>query len=639
MSNVEEVKARLDIVDLVSETVKLRRSGKNYSGFCPFHSNTRTPAFVVFPETGTWRCFGQCAEGGDVFKFVMKKEGWDFPETLRNLADRAGVVLRTPSPQEQASKEQHGQLRALLEEAVTFFRHQLQNTEAGAEVQKYLKGRGLSDESIDAFDIGYAPDAWDALTEQFQKKGHSVDQLKDAGLISENDSGKLFDRFRHRVIFPIRDARGRMAGFGARALRAEERAKYLNSPQTALFDKGRLLYGFHQARKAIRANDQAVIVEGYMDVIALHQAGYANAVSPMGTALTEQQLRLLKRLTRRIVLALDADAAGNQATLRGLDVARRTLDRETELVYDPRGLLRHEARLQADIRVSTLPEGLDPDEVVQKDAAQWPLLMEAARPIVEHVMLRLAEDRDLDDPKIKTEIADQVMPLIADLPSAIERDSYIQQLARLLKVDERSLMSQRGRPTRRRPRRPSVAAPPEGDEKLPSLLNDSNFKLEAHCLSIIIRHPESIYRVDRALQEHDLPRLSSNDFEHSDLQEMFRLSLDALEQNSLEPAHYAMDKLPLPLIERADELLLSSQSLDPSGERVFEDLLRTILLLRRRNLHQTNEQMRFLQENAQEDGDLRASEYQQVMVQNTQAMLRLDKALGNYTSRAISNAK
>lgn len=639
MSNVEEIKARLDIADLVSETVQLRRSGKNYTGFCPFHSNTRTPAFVVFPETGTWRCFGQCAEGGDIFKFVMKKEGWDFPEALRNLADRSGVVLRTPSPQERAAKEQHGQLRALLEEAVTFFRHHLLNTEAGAEVLKYLKGRGLSDESIAAFDIGYAPDAWDALAKHFQELGHSPEQLKDAGLVSERDNGDLFDRFRHRVIFPIRDGRGRMAGFGARALRAEERAKYLNSPQTALFDKGHLLYGLNMARKAIRAEDQAVIVEGYMDVIALHQAGYANAVSPMGTALTEQQLRLLKRLTRRIVLALDADAAGNKATLRGLDVARRTLDRETELVYDPRGLLRHEARLQADIRVSTLPEGLDPDEVVQKDATDWPKLLEAARPIVEHVMLRLAEDRDLEDPKTKTEIAEQVLPLIADLPSAIERDSYIQQLARLLKVDERSLMQQRPRPARRRPRRRNAAAQAESQEQPPSLFNDSNFKLEAHCLGIIIRHPELIYRVDRGLQEHGLPRLSSADFEHSDLQEMFRLSLEALEQNSLEPSHYALDNLPLPLIERADELLINSQNLDPNGERVFEDLLRTILLLRRRNLRQTNEQMRFLQESAQEDGDLRASEYQQVMVQNTQAMQRLDKALGNYTSRALSSAK
>jgi DNA primase len=639
MSTVEEVKDRLDIVDIVSETVQLRRAGKNHTGFCPFHNNTRTPAFVVFPETGTWRCFGQCAEGGDVFKFVMKREGWDFPEALRHLADRAGVVLRTPSPQEKAAKEQHSELRALLENAVTFFRHQLMNTEAGGEVLNYLTDRGLSDESIDAFDIGYAPDDWDLLSKHFQAEGHSVEQLKDAGLISENDSGKVFDRFRHRAIFPIRDNRGRMAGFGARALRADESAKYLNSPQTALFDKGRLLYGHHMARKAIRAQDQAVIVEGYMDVIALHQAGFANAVSPMGTALTEQQLRLLKRLTRRIVLALDADAAGNKATLRGLDVARRTMDRETELVFNPRGLLRHEARLQADIRVSTLPEGLDPDEVVQKDPGQWPMLLEAARPVVEHVMLSLAEDKDLDDPKTKTEIASQVMPLIADLPSAIERDSYIQKLARLLKVDERSLMSERPTKTRRRPYRRAVVDSTEEKKKKPSLINDSHFKLEAHCLSIIIRHPELIYRVDRELQEHSLPRLSSNDFEHSDLQEMFRLSLDSLAQDSLEPASFALENLPLPLIDRAYDLLNTSKSLDPNEERVFEDLLRTILLLRRRNLHQTNEQMRFLQEGAQEDGDLRASEYQQVMVKNTQAMQRLDIALGKFTSRAFSAAK
>lgn len=638
MSNVEEIKARLDVVDLISESVQLRRSGKNYTGFCPFHSNTRTPAFVVFPDTGTWRCFGQCAEGGDIFKFVMKKEGWDFPEALRQLATRAGVQLRAPSPQEQEAKEQHSHLRALLEESVTFYQHQLLNTEAGKAVLHYLRERGLKEASIQAFGLGYAPDEWDAFSKHFNEKGYSLEDLMDAGLIVEREEGGHYDRFRHRLLFPIRDSRGRMAGFGARALRAEERAKYLNSPQTALFDKGSLLYGLDTARKAIRSADQAVIVEGYMDVIALHQAGYQNVVSPMGTALSEQQLRLLKRLTHRIVLALDADAAGNQATLRGLNVARRTLDREADPVFDPRGLLRHEARLQADIRVSTLPEGLDPDEVVRANPEDWPRLLEAAKPIVEHVMLALAADRDLEDPKVKTEIAEQVMPLIGDLPSAIERDSYTQRLARLLKVDERSLMRQRPRPTRRRPRYRSSESLPEQSTRGPALATDSRFKLEAHCLSIIIRQPELIYRVDRALQEHGLERFASEDFEHSDLQEMFHLSLDALQQSSLEPVDYALHNLPLPLIDRADELLRSSQKLDPNGERVFEDLLRSILLLRRRGLQQRNEQMRFLQENAQEEGDLRASEYQQVMVQNTQTLQRLDKALGRYTSRAINPA-
>jgi DNA primase len=625
MSSIEEVKARLDIIDLVSESVQLRRAGKNYTGLCPFHSNTRTPSFVVFPDTGTWRCFGQCNEGGDIFKFVMKKEGWDFPEALRRLAERAGVQLRAPSPRDEAAKEQHTRLRALLEEAVLFFQHQLLNTPAGRPTLEYLRKRGISDGSIEAFGLGYAPDSFEALNSHFLAKDYTLDEMFEAGLLSERD-GRRYDRFRHRLMFPIRDGGGRMSGFGARALKDEDQPKYLNSAQNVLFDKGNLLYGLDRARKGIRSEDQTVIVEGYMDVIALHQAGYANAVSPMGTALGEQQLKQLKRLSNRIVLALDADAAGDRATLRGLEVARQSLDREADPVFDARGLLRNEGRLQADIRVTTLPEGKDPDEIVIENPAAWPVLLQNARPIVEHVMYSLSAGRDLKDAKVKREIAQQILPLIADLPSAIERDSYTQKLARLLQVDERSLVNERPTrsPLRRRPR--NVAAIPE-TRPLPSV-TDSNVKLEAHCLSIIIRHPELLYRVDRALQEAGLPRLAVNDFEHSDLQEMFRLSLSALEQDLLEPSSYALDNLPLPLLDRADELLSNSQELDPNAERVFEDLLRTFLILRHRNLHKTIEQMRYLQEAAQQEGDLKASEYQQVVLQSTQTLQRLDKALG-----------
>ncbi|MGH2581448.1 MAG: DNA primase [Anaerolineales bacterium] len=632
MSSVEEIKARLDIVDLVSETVQLRKSGKNYTGFCPFHSNTRTPSFVIFPDTGTWRCFGQCNEGGDIFKFVMKKEGWDFPEALRRLAEKAGVQLRAPSPSEKAAKEEHGRLREILEAAVAFFHQQLVASDAGKPVLDYLRGRGISNPSIESFAIGYASDSFEALSNHLANLGYSREDISNAGVVSLRDDGSSYDRFRHRLIFPIRDSGGRMAGFGARALRDEDQPKYLNSPQNVLFDKSGLLYGLDRARKAIRDLDQAVIVEGYLDVIALHQAGHTNAVSPMGTALGEQQLRQLKRLSQRIILALDPDAAGDKATLRGLEVARESLDRAADPVFDTRGLLRHEARLQADIRVVTLPDGTDPDEILQQDPQSWPQLIQSARPIVDHVMHSLARGLDLNDPKVKRELAQKILPLIADLPSAIERDSYTQKLARLLKVDERSLLVER--PTRRRTparRRRAIASQPI--EMQTRIKEDSTFKLEKHCLSIIIRHPELLHRVDRALREAGLPSLSVNDFENSDTQEMLRLSLEALDQDLVEPASYTLQNLPLPLLDQADQLLSNSEELDPNTERVFEDLLRTLLILRRRMLRKTNEQMRFLQENAQQEGDLKASEFQQVMVQNTQTLQRLDKALGQPVAR------
>ena len=635
MKATEEIKARLDIVEIVSDAVQLRKSGKNYTGFCPFHQNTRTPSFVVWPETGTWRCFGQCNEGGDIFKYVMKKEGWDFPEALRHLADRAGVELRKPTPQEEIQQEEHERLRRLLDDAVVFFRQQLK-AEQGVHARNYLKGRGLEEATLAVFDLGYAPDSWDAGFTYFQEKGYSSEELLLAGMIIENDKGRLYDRFRHRIMFPIRDERGRMTGFGARALKPDEPAKYLNSPQSPLFDKSQELFGLHLARKPIRTQDEVVIVEGYMDVIGLYQADFRNVVAQMGTALTEPQLRKLKRLTRRIVLALDADAAGKNATLRGLQVARKTLDRESEMRYDPRGLLRSEARLNADIRVARLPEGSDPDEIVQDSPEAWAEIVAASRPVVIHVMETLATGRDLGDPKVKTEIADQVLPLISDLTNPIERDTFTQQLARMLKVDERTLLASRPGAARRRPQkqRRSAARPPEPHVPQTTEKKSSIHILEEHCLGIVMRHPEHLFRVDRILQESGLERLSSRDFQHTDHQEMFRVALEAIDQDYLEPLNFALENLPLPLGETVDEILVQTEELDPNEERVMEDLLRTILHLRKASLRQNNDQLRFLQEEAQASGDLKASQYQQTMVSNIHTLQQLDRAMGKFTERS-----
>jgi DNA primase len=636
MSTIDEIKARLDVIEIVSETVQLRKSGKNYTGFCPFHANTRTPAFVVFPDSGTWRCFGQCNEGGDIFRFVMKKEGWDFSETLRYLAERAGVQLRAPTPQEQAAAEEHEHLRQLLEEALTFYRHHLHNTPAGQAALAYLHKRGLKDETIDAFGLGYAPNAWDAATTHFKSKGAAEKDLLEAGLVSQREAGGVYDRFRHRLTIPIRDERGRMAGFGARILNPEDLPKFLNSPQTPIFDKGRLLYGLDRARKGIRAADQVVIVEGYLDVIALHQAGFANAVSPMGTALTEHQLFLLKRFTRRIVLALDPDTAGDKATLRGLQLARQTSDRASDPVFDARGLLRHEARLQADIRVTTLPPGQDPDDVVNRDPHAWELILENAKPIVQHVMETLVAARNVDDPKVKTEIAGQVLPLIEDVPGPLERETYRQRLARLLHVDERALLGEgQVRPGRPR-RRPTAAAPAEQPSARPVFTADPSHKLEAHSLGVLLRRPDLIYRIDRELQTHNLTRLGPADFQSADHQTIYTLLHESLLQNVAEPLNFVLNSLALPIMDLADSLLAGTEKLDPNEDRVLEDLLRTLLDLRLRSLRQQIDHLRYLIEEAQQAGDLRAAEYSQVMANLVQARIRLDRARGRYTGRPSS---
>jgi DNA primase len=644
MSTIDEIKARVDIVDLVSESVQLRRSGKNYTGFCPFHSNTRTPAFVVFPETGTWRCFGQCNEGGDIFGFVMKKEGWDFSEALRNLADRAGVELKPLTLEEQEAIEEHDHLRNLLEDAVTFYRHNLFNTPAGKPVLEYLHNeRGLNDETIEAFGLGFSPNSWEAGLKHFTSKGYSQEDLIASGMVTVReeveapDKSTVYDRFRNRIMFPIRDERGRMAGFGARIVNPQDVPKFLNSPQTDLFDKGHILYGLDRAKKGIRSADQAVIVEGYLDVIALHQAGFPNAVSPMGTALTEYQLRLLKRFSRRMVLALDADAAGDKATLRGLEVARQALDRESDPVFNARGLLGSEARLNADIRVTTLPDGLDPDEVVAQDAAHWEQIIAEARPIVIHVMETLAKEQDLEDPKVKSQIANQVLPLISDVPEAVEREAYRQRLARLLKVDERVFTETAvPRPRRRQSFRPGsrstqVEETVSGD--LPIYTTPE--LLEAHCLSVLLRRPDLVYRVDRALQENGLNRLSVDDFQSSDHQALIQLVDESLKQDHAEPQLFVQNSLSLPLMELVDQLLMKTEKLDPNEDKVLEDLVRTLLVLRQRRLFQEIEHIRYLMEEAQLVEDSSVADYQKTMVQYIAARSRLDQALGFYTSHMI----
>lgn len=667
MSTIDEIKARLDIVELISETVKLRRSGKSYTGFCPFHPNSRTPAFVVFPDSGTWRCFGQCNEGGDIFKFVMKKEGWDFSEALRYLADRAGIQLKPSTPEQQAQSEENDHLRALLEEAVLFYRHHLVNTPDGVNALNYLRNkRSLSDATLETFGIGYAPHSYEATLRYFQSKGHSPEDLLASGMVSQREDGaesaRFYDRFRNRIMIPIRDERGRMAGFGARILSPEDIPKFLNSPQTPIFDKGHLLYGLDRARKTIRARDQVVIVEGYLDVIALHQGGYTNVVSPMGTALTEQQLGLLKRLTRHIVLALDPDAAGNQATLRGLQLARETLDREQEVTFDARGLISSEARLQADIRVTTLPAGMDPDEVVNRNPKEWEQIVAEARPVVVHVMEVLAAGRNLEDAKVKTEIAGQVMPLIADVPDPVERDTYRQRLARLLRISEQSLVetrpgtgyrrrtqpSARGTPAavpgteRSRPGAPGMdsAQSSEGSPAAPPANMPSGYTQEAHCLGMFLRYPALLYRVDRKLQEAGLSRLTPDDFLHTDHQAIFNLLQESIDQDMAEPINFVLSGFSLPMMEVADDLLLrttTSAQVDPNEDRLLEDLLRGLLDLRQRNLRQQSEYLRYLIEDAQEQGlptgDPKMVQYHQSMVQIIQVKKKLDQAIGRYTSR------
>lgn len=649
MSTIDEIKARIDIVDLVSEAgVKLRKAGRNYTGFCPFHDNKHTPAFVVWPESGTWRCFGQCNEGGDVFKFVMKREGLDFKETLQKLAARAGVQVEEFHPRETPQiKEANEHLRKLLEDALIFYRTHLFNNK---DVLAYLHDkRKLTDTTIETFGLGYAPSGWDVALKHFTAKGYNQQDLIDAGLLTvrENDAEpfdkprsshstssaqRVYDRFRHRIMIPIRDENGRMAGFGARIVDPNDIPKFLNSPETPIFTKGHILYGLDRARKPIRAVDQAVIVEGYLDVIALHQAGYENVVSPMGTALTEEQLRLLKKFTKNIVLALDPDVAGQKAVIRGLDAARQSLDRQNEIFFDARGFMNYEARLNANISVVVLPDNLDPDELVARDKTEWAQLVEKAQPIVLHVMSTVSAGRNIEDNKVKNDIVAQVLPLIRDIQNPVDRDTYLQKLARLVRVDERVITNiQPSAPlVRRRPRaaEPKAAAlPPVAAAIRPG------HKIEAQVLGVLFRKPELCYRLDRLLEEAGLTALSPEDFEYTDHLLFFRVIRQSLEQVQSDHHPFVTDQIPEDLLGLAKDLLSQTESLDPLDDRLLEELFRSIIKMRRLAVEANFNQLRFIMEDAQQEGDLRVKNYQELSLQYSRLRHNLDRAMKSVNAR------
>ena len=623
MSTIDEIKSKIDIVDLVSEAgVKLRKAGRNMTGFCPFHDNKHTPAFVIWPESGTWRCFGACNEGGDIFKFVMKREGIDFKEALNKLALRAGVEVQQIQHETPQQREAYDHLRTLLEDAVVYYRSHLF---ANPEILNYLRQkRGLTDATIETFGLGYAPLGYDNLLKHFSGK-YMPQDLVDAGMLSERDSGGLFDRFRHRIMIPIRDENGKMAGFGARIVDPNDNPKFLNSPETAIFTKGRLLYGFDRARKPIRAADQAVIVEGYLDVIALHQAGYENVVSPMGTALTEDQLRLLKRSTRRIVLALDPDVAGQKAVLRGLEAARSAMDKEGELTFDAHGLLRNEARLQADLRVATMPDDLDPDEIVARNKEEWATLIANAKPIITHVMEALSAGQNLNDPKIKNQIAEQVLPLIDDMGTPMERDTYRQALARILRVDERTLMAAqpKGAVMRRKPR---VTESSRKTESVAVAAVNPRKNIEFYCLSVLIRKPDLVYRLDRKLEEFGLSPLATEDFEYTDHQLLFNVLRQAMGQDEKDHAQYVFSQIPEDLAPLVNELLAQTEKLESSDDKLLEDLLARFLDLRRFHAMSSVTQLKFMQDDEQQQGGENIKVYIEQTMRFTRLLNGLDQA-------------
>jgi len=379
----------------------------------------------------------------------------------------------------------------------------------------------------------------------------------------------------------------------------------MNSPQSLLFDKSRLLYGLDQARKAIRTANQAVIVEGYLDVVVVHQQGFENVVSPMGTALTEAQMRMLKRFTRRFVLALDPDAAGVAATMRGLEVARQSADKSSDVAFDARGLLHNEARLQADLRISALPDGMDPDEIVLRDPGEWKQIIENSKPIINHVLEMLIKGQDINDPKTKSEIAARILPLIKDVPNPIERNAYQQQVARLLQLDEGlvlSLTTQKAQPRRRFRREVAEAEMITAQKPEEANAQAKLGAMEKQVLAFLLEDPEKIYRINRWLQKEALERLSTEDFSLTEHRQAAEVIFRSIMQDELDPALFVQENFSSDLdfiLDKPVNIIQGETEKEKkdASDRELEEAIRLIMQLRLQHVNWMISQLRFLESN------------------------------------------
>ena len=456
MSVTDEIKARIDIVDLVSESTPLQRSGQTFKARCPFHIE-KTPSFVVDPRRQTWRCFGACSEGGDVFSWVMKRESVEFREALTRLAQRAGVQLEARSPEAAARDDARKRLLAANEAALAWWRRQLEQPE-GRTANEYLAQRGLSSDSVQKFGLGVAGSESEALLRHLSARGFRSEELERAGLVVITDQGPR-DRFRDRLMFPIRNPRGECVGFGGRTL-IDEPAKYVNTPESPLFEKRTLLYGLDLARDAIRSAGYVIVVEGYTDVISAHEHGSAQTVASMGTALTDSQVALLKPLTRDIRFALDADAAGQAATRRGIETARAGMGASSQVAIDPRGIIRQQDQLAADIRIIQLPEGRDPDDLIRRDPQLWNELVEGAPAFLDWLFERGRETHNLEDARGRSDFARELAPLAYTIADPVIRDEYLNRVAAFARVEVSALPRQANFEHNRRTQEPGAAAAP-----------------------------------------------------------------------------------------------------------------------------------------------------------------------------------
>ena len=484
MSVVDDVKARLDIVETVSGYVDLQKSGRNFKALCPFHTE-KTPSFIVNSERQSWRCFGACATGGDVLSFVMRTEGLEFGDTLRLLAQRTGIALS-----EASGGDRYDALYRVNQAAGRFYQDFL-GSSSGQRGLNYLTERGVDDETRSRFELGLSPDTWNGLKSHLLALGFEEEQAIEAGLLRRGDDGNTRDFFKGRLMFAIHDRQGRIAGFGARAL-DDSMPKYLNTSTTPVFDKRSILYALHLAAGPIRSQGTAIVVEGYMDAITAHQFGYTNVVASMGTALTGQQVSQLKTMATNFVLGLDPDTAGQEATLRSLTDSWRVLE-GAPLDNRRRSVGPLYQREPLTLRIAALPQGRDPDSLIREAPDEWERLTREATPLMDYLIAAVAARFDLSAGTGKAQAAEALAPLIASA-SFVEQDHYTRKLAAVLDVSEdavRASIGGSGGSREKRGRRRARADVAPGAEVNPSPIADHpEDSLDDYTLALLLGRPE-----------------------------------------------------------------------------------------------------------------------------------------------------
>ena len=578
---IQEIKNKIDVADFIGEYLRLTSAGIGvFKALCPFH-NEKTPSFMVSPGRGTWHCFG-CGAGGDIFEFLMKMENLDFPEALKVLAQKAGVTL---SRQNREVLSRKNRLYDLCDLTARYWHKVLLESPRAEEVREYLQKREISEESIETFCLGYAVDEWDNLYNFLTKKNFQPEEIFAAGLSVRKERGSgFYDRFRHRLMFPIVDHHGRTIGFGGRALKKDEPAKYINSPQMEIYNKSEALYGLYWAKDEIRKKDLCILVEGYMDVIPSHQAGVKNVVSISGTALTEQQLKNIKRYTENLALSLDMDEAGQRAALRSVELA---------LIAE------------MNVKVIVLSQGKDPGECATNDPDGWRQAIGGAQPVMEYFFSQATKDRDINKPEDKKYIARNLILKIIQLGNPIERDHWLKQLASRLNVSEASIreLAMKAGQTRKSPSNavsglqtgpqqdPStVLKPASGAISVQNNIIARDLLMFSRLLALIWVYPEFLFKLPEIL----LPEMAGDELArgiYKDLilfytknNELFTLGAEERNQQQIfdqfisQVKEESANPLAVPILEQSYLLAQGDiVSLEPKDAKIeFETLLRLI---------------------------------------------------------------